>query len=174
MTRIPNQFNVPFRIAQIFRSPIRRRIRGCHSARLLLGIGPLDKAECPQGGAAASLPRLAANGGASLAADAATASLPAVAAAAVVSAPASAPELAASAGGGAAAMANSSATLVDGLEDNGALAGGAPSGQDLSHHLLSGGMATYIQLDTSRKHKRRKAWHEFNRWRSSLRRRWLR
>jgi hypothetical protein len=73
-------------------------------------------------------------------------SLPAVAAAAAVSAPASAPESAASAGGGAAATANSSATLVDGLEDNGALAGSAPSGQDLSHHLLSGGMASYIQL----------------------------
>jgi hypothetical protein len=83
----------------------------------------------------------------SLAADAATASVPAVAAAAALWAPASAPELAASAGGGAAATANSSAALADGLEDNGALAGDAPRGQDLSHHLLSGGMASYIQLD---------------------------
>jgi hypothetical protein len=115
------------------------------------------------GGAAASLPRLAADGGASSAADAAAASVPAVAAAEAVSAPALALGLAASAGGGAAAMAIGSEALADGLEDNGALAGGAPSGQDLSHHLLSGGMASYIQLDTSRKQKRRKAWHEFKR-----------
>jgi hypothetical protein len=82
---------------------------------------------------------LAADGGASSAADAAPASVPAVAAAAAVSAPTSAPGLAASAEGRAAATANSSEALADGLEDNGALAGGAPRGQDLSHHLLSGG-----------------------------------
>jgi SWIM zinc finger len=114
-------------------------------------------------GTAATLPRLAADGGASSAADAAPASVPAVAAAEAVSAPALALGLAASAEGGAAATAISSEALADGLEDNGALAGGAPIGQDLSHHLLSGGMASYIQLDTSRKHKRRKAWHEFKR-----------
>jgi hypothetical protein len=201
MTRIPNQFNAPFCIAQIFPSPIRRRIRGCHWARLLLGIGPLDDAECPQASSTwndnntnmsflESLQQLddlhdskktwttttvimniiddvSANPRTSTPTNIAG-GLGGRRGSRVVAAirgkrwgvvggrcsnsflarsgccrgclgPGFGARIGSLGGGGAAATANSSATLVDGLEDNGALVGGAPSGQDLSHQLLSGG-----------------------------------